>query len=304
MNAKNKRESVRALGRRLSRWAACVMLMLPAGIAAADGTNTYKFTNNEGEHAHDLHIKFDSAVSWDITDATYGWQNPAGTFKSALGSGGTKIDMVEGVGGTGVAAGASLELTFAFTGGNFPQVESWYWTKEDGSILGKEKKPPKKQIKFEYVSAQGGGLYDIWAHGQHMIFQTLPGEPSQMTSVRLAAMINDALLYGRANFTPSDGAVLFQGTAFGLECDDYGVRVLQQDRAGPMSVVSIIDCPGDLNGDGQVDFADYLEFLNLYDAGDPAADLNEDGEVDFADYLEFLNLYNEGCPEPQPPCEG
>ena len=26
-------------------------------------------------------------------------------------------------------------------------------------------------------------------------------------------------------------------------------------------------CPADLNGDGLVDFTDYLEFLDLYDAG-------------------------------------
>ncbi|MCC6678868.1 MAG: hypothetical protein IT436_17200 [Phycisphaerales bacterium] len=54
-------------------------------------------------------------------------------------------------------------------------------------------------------------------------------------------------------------------------------------------------CRADLNGDGQVDFADYLEFLNLYDAGDPAVDFNQDGQVDFADYLEFLNYYDAGC---------
>ncbi|MCC6675822.1 MAG: right-handed parallel beta-helix repeat-containing protein [Phycisphaerales bacterium] len=54
-------------------------------------------------------------------------------------------------------------------------------------------------------------------------------------------------------------------------------------------------CLVDFNGDGMVDFADYLEFLNLYDAADPRADLNGDGLVDFSDYLEFLNLYDGGC---------
>ena len=54
-------------------------------------------------------------------------------------------------------------------------------------------------------------------------------------------------------------------------------------------------CRADLNGDGIVDFADYLEFLNLFDAMDPRVDFNGDGLVDFADYLEFLNLYDAGC---------
>ncbi|MCC6678045.1 MAG: hypothetical protein IT436_12965 [Phycisphaerales bacterium] len=50
----------------------------------------------------------------------------------------------------------------------------------------------------------------------------------------------------------------------------------------------------DFNKDCEVDFADYLEFLNLYNAQDPRADLNGDGFVDFADYLEFLNQYDLG----------
>jgi len=54
-------------------------------------------------------------------------------------------------------------------------------------------------------------------------------------------------------------------------------------------------CAADLNGDGIVDFADYLEFLNLYEALDPRADFTGDGIVDFADYLEFLNFYDGGC---------
>lgn len=55
------------------------------------------------------------------------------------------------------------------------------------------------------------------------------------------------------------------------------------------------ECRADLNGDGIVDFADYLEFLNLFDAQDPRADYTGDGIVDFADYLEFLNAYDAGC---------
>ena len=54
-------------------------------------------------------------------------------------------------------------------------------------------------------------------------------------------------------------------------------------------------CRVDFTGDGVVDFTDYLEFLNLFDAQDPRADLNGDGVIDFGDYLEFLNLYDAGC---------
>lgn len=54
-------------------------------------------------------------------------------------------------------------------------------------------------------------------------------------------------------------------------------------------------CAPDLNCDALVDFADYLEFLNLFDAQDSHVDFNHDGLVDFSDYLEFLNLFDAGC---------
>ncbi|MCC6675583.1 MAG: hypothetical protein IT436_00440 [Phycisphaerales bacterium] len=69
--------------------------------------------------------------------------------------------------------------------------------------------------------------------------------------------------------------------------------------AGAFSAQAAPCGPADLNGDGFVDFADYLEFLNLYDVQDPRVDFTGDGLVDFSDYLEFLNLYEAGC---APPC--
>jgi hypothetical protein len=54
-------------------------------------------------------------------------------------------------------------------------------------------------------------------------------------------------------------------------------------------------CAPDLNGDGIVDFNDFLAFLGFYNAEDPRADFNGDGAIDFNDVLAFLNLYNQGC---------
>lgn len=65
-------------------------------------------------------------------------------------------------------------------------------------------------------------------------------------------------------------------------------------------------CPGDLNGDDQVDDADFVIFAAAYntlDCADPAmpagcpADLNGDGVVDDADFVLFVAAYNElVCP--------
>ena len=60
-------------------------------------------------------------------------------------------------------------------------------------------------------------------------------------------------------------------------------------------------CTGDLNGDGQVDDADFVHFAaayNLLDCADPAmplgcpADLNKDGVVDDADFVQFVAAYD------------
>jgi len=69
----------------------------------------------------------------------------------------------------------------------------------------------------------------------------------------------------------------------------YGLIVFGGDFVQP-------GCPGDWNGDGVVDFNDFLAFLNDYNAQLPIADLNGDGVVDFNDFLEFLNRYTTPCP--------
>ena len=54
-------------------------------------------------------------------------------------------------------------------------------------------------------------------------------------------------------------------------------------------------CRGDFNHDGQVDFFDYLDFVQALSNEDPSADFNGDGQVDFFDYLDFVQALDEGC---------
>jgi serine protease AprX len=79
----------------------------------------------------------------------------------------------------------------------------------------------------------------------------------------------------------------------GIDSDSYDER-FTGTRSFTVNVVA--QCRGDWNGDGTVDFNDFLAYLNDYNAGLPIADLNGDGTVDFNDFLEFLNLYNIPCP--------
>lgn len=53
--------------------------------------------------------------------------------------------------------------------------------------------------------------------------------------------------------------------------------------------------PADINRDGEVNSVDFVQYLNLYNAQDPAADMNGDGQVNSVDFVIYLNYYNNPC---------
>ncbi|MGD1914932.1 MAG: GC-type dockerin domain-anchored protein [Phycisphaerales bacterium] len=54
-------------------------------------------------------------------------------------------------------------------------------------------------------------------------------------------------------------------------------------------------CAADLDGDGVLTLFDFLEFQNLFDAGDPTADFDGDGSLTLFDFLAFQNAFDAGC---------
>jgi hypothetical protein len=44
-----------------------------------------------------------------------------------------------------------------------------------------------------------------------------------------------------------------------------------------------------------LDLFDFLEFVNLFNASDPAADCDGNGVFDLFDFLCFVNAFNAGC---------
>ncbi|KAA0213989.1 MAG: hypothetical protein DYG94_03040 [Leptolyngbya sp. PLA3] len=54
-------------------------------------------------------------------------------------------------------------------------------------------------------------------------------------------------------------------------------------------------CPGDWNGDGNVNFFDVQSYLSEFAAHLPSADLNGDGAHNFFDIQNFLNMFSAGC---------
>jgi hypothetical protein len=72
---------------------------------------------------------------------------------------------------------------------------------------------------------------------------------------------------------PGDKSLLIEGPTF--------LEILSTDLA-------------DMNGDGVLDFFDFLTFQDLFALGDPLADLNGDGVLDFFDFLTFQSFFGDG----------
>lgn len=69
---------------------------------------------------------------------------------------------------------------------------------------------------------------------------------------------------------------------------DHGVRVVD--------VSGCADCPGDLTGDGVLNFFDVSAFLGAFFGGDVLGDWNKDGVWNFFDVSGFLTDFQSGCP--------
>ncbi len=54
-------------------------------------------------------------------------------------------------------------------------------------------------------------------------------------------------------------------------------------------------CSADFNNDGELDFFDYLDFVDAFSANLPGADFNNDSVIDFFDYLDFVDAFSIGC---------
>ena len=83
------------------------------------------------------------------------------------------------------------------------------------------------------------------------------------------------------------------GVVGALRDDDHDIN------SGSAYVFYVTPCPGDLDGDLDVDLADLAQLLGNYDMPEGATyldgDLDGDGDVDLADLAELLEHYGESC---------
>lgn len=94
-----------------------------------------------------------------------------------------------------------------------------------------------------------------------------------------------------------EGLTLTEGVSYfivhtGYNNDDAGPY---QARISGVGGVRLFTCFADMNGDSQLTIFDFLEFQNLFDAGDDRADCTDDGVLDIFDFLCFQNGFDIGC---------
>jgi hypothetical protein len=73
-----------------------------------------------------------------------------------------------------------------------------------------------------------------------------------------------------------------------------------EGREGPKLFITVEGdttggCRADLDGDGDLTIFDFLQFQNLFDAGDLTADFDSDGSLTIFDFLAFQNEFDLGC---------
>jgi hypothetical protein len=99
------------------------------------------------------------------------------------------------------------------------------------------------------------------------------------------------VLLSSASSSPENLNCLAQGTQSFFVRTDHNGSVPNRNTIGSIEYVGAAD----FNRDGNVDFFDYLDFIDAYSMLDARSDVNNDGNIDFFDYLDFVNQYQSGC---------
>ncbi len=208
-------------------------------ISSYGDAKQFKFTNNTGQKADDLHIEFKRAVTFHPNPDDPGTpiQDPTGTFKNANGSGSSTVDLAEGVTGTGVAAGANVVITVDGGSGNEPEVKSARWTKSNtlspgrGDYLGLPLHFDQAENSWVFNPATGNGQYMVVIDLIPYFFYTVAGADGIMTAMMFAAFI-DSLPYGDVLFLEGN-SVVYTGNSIGIQ-PNIEFIVIQEDLTQPV----------------------------------------------------------------------
>ncbi len=108
-----------------------------------------------------------------------------------------------------------------------------------------------------------------------------------------ADAINSIEQVHRNNPEVGTWTVRVKGTAVNQQTQGFAIVI-----TGDVDDETMLPCPGDFDGDGDVDFGDLNSLLNNYNQSGAglAGDMDGDGDVQFDDLNAFLTVYNVPCP--------
>ncbi len=113
--------------------------------------------------------------------------------------------------------------------------------------------------------------------------------------------IVDFLARGGDQYPLNDLAFTSLGVTYQQSLAEYAsslgvIAAADYPEGGEGRIVNLWElCQADSNCDGVVDPADFTAWIDLYNAGSPAADNNETGDVTPADFNAWIQDYNAGC---------
>jgi photosystem II stability/assembly factor-like uncharacterized protein len=173
-------------------------------------------------------------------------------------------------GGTGLIGGGSIA----------PEVAGWVYGTDDGG----QSWTPERVLETPYPVRALMFLDDrrAWAAGGNLytnaggIWGTEDGGQSWALEQDIGNEILD----------------MDQVQADDATVDVYAAGYISQIWRAHLPIAS---CEADLNGDGVLDLFDFLEYVNLFNAGDMTADCTGDQVLDLFDFLCYVNLFNTGC---------
>lgn len=220
------------------------LAMTPSAMAK---TEEYKFTNNTGQKATDLHIKFNKGSLEDGGDEVPNDALP----NNDVDDGASTVNYKAGLSGKGVASGDSIVIKIKFQG-TTPKVKSAWWTNgntldPDGDntpgkpgtgdyIPNGELKATDKANVWASVAATGDGLYMVMIDGQPFDFQTFPGEMGEQTAQRFAQFITDQWpQYGEVLMLEGP-MVEYTGHSYFTDLPNVDIQILQQDSTQELFV--------------------------------------------------------------------
>ena len=169
---------------------------------------------------------------------------------------------------------------------------------KDGSLPSAGDVPPEYKIGVRLTD--GGGYWIVSADTSDIAeLQGIHGDYwIGLTPVADFEVYGQEYHLNMPAFYGEYAAVRNPGGAFGLGTEWFSNTVIGgTENAFKLEgeIAGGDECYADLNGDTVLDLFDFLEFTNLFNAGDDLANCDGQGGLDLFDFLCYTNAFNAGC---------